>query len=68
MVKLLDILASHQLDTGTEHFDPSTLAITSVDTGNKASNVIPASTTATINIDLMIVIQDRRSSHGWRKK
>jgi len=50
MVKLLDILASHQLDTGTEHFDPSTLAITSVDTGNKASNVIPASTTATINI------------------
>ena len=50
MVKLLDILASHQLDIGTEHFDPSTLAITSVDTGNKASNVIPASTTATINI------------------
>ena len=50
MVKLLDILASHQLDTGTEHFDPSTLAITSVDTGNKAPNVIPASTTATINI------------------
>ena len=50
MVKLLDILASHQLDTGTEHFDPSTLAITSVDTGNKASNVIPASTAATINI------------------
>ena len=32
------------------HFAPSTLAITSVDTGNKASNVIPAVTKATINI------------------
>ena len=50
MVKLLDKLALHQLDTGTEHFDPSTLAITSVDTGNKASNVIPAVTKATVNI------------------
>ena len=50
MVKLLDKLVSHQLDSGTEHFDPSTLAITSVDTGNKASNVIPAVTKATINI------------------
>ena len=50
MVKLLDKLVSHQLDAGTEHFDPSTLVITSVDTGNKASNVIPAVTKATINI------------------
>ena len=50
MVKLLDKLESHQLDVGTEHFDPSTLAITSVDTGNKASNVIPAVTKATVNI------------------
>ena len=50
MVKLLDKLESHQLDVGTEHFDPSTLAITSVDTGNNASNVIPAVTKATVNI------------------
>ena len=50
MVKLLDKLESHQLDVGTEHFDPSTLAITSVDTGNKASNVIPAVTKAAVNI------------------
>lgn len=50
MVKLLDKLVSHQLDVGTEHFDPSTLAITSVDTGNKASNVIPAVTKAAVNI------------------
>ena len=50
MLKLLDKLESHQLDVGTEHFDPSTLAITSVDTGNKASNVIPAVTKAAVNI------------------
>jgi succinyl-diaminopimelate desuccinylase len=50
MIKLLDKLASHQLDVGTKHFDPSTLAITSVDTGNKASNVIPAVTKASVNI------------------
>jgi succinyl-diaminopimelate desuccinylase len=50
MVKLLDKLETHQLDVGTEHFDPSTLAITSVDTGNKASNVIPAITKAAVNI------------------
>ena len=50
MVKLLDKLETHQLDVGTEHFDPSTLAITSVDTGNKASNVIPAVTKAAVNI------------------
>jgi succinyl-diaminopimelate desuccinylase len=50
MIKLLDTLASHQLDVGTEHFDPSTLAVTTIDTGNKASNVIPASTKAVVNI------------------
>ena len=50
MVKLLDKLETHQLDVGTEHFDPSTLAITSVDTGNKASNVIQAVTKAALNI------------------
>lgn len=50
MVKLLDRLATHELDTGTDHFDPSTLAIVTVDTGNPATNVIPAETRATVNI------------------
>lgn len=43
-------LASHELDTGTEHFDPSTLALTSIDTGNAATNVIPATCTMAVNI------------------
>ncbi|MCF7746296.1 succinyl-diaminopimelate desuccinylase [Sulfitobacter sp. M39] len=50
MMRLMDQLASHQLDAGTDHFDPSTLAIVTVDTGNPATNVIPAETRATVNI------------------
>ncbi|MHA3913517.1 succinyl-diaminopimelate desuccinylase [Halovulum sp. GXIMD14793] len=50
LVRLLDRLASAELDQGTEHFDPSTLAVTTVDVGNPASNVIPAAAKATLNI------------------
>ncbi|QUJ76269.1 succinyl-diaminopimelate desuccinylase [Sulfitobacter albidus] len=50
MVRLMDRLASHKLDEGTDHFDPSTLAVVTVDTGNPASNVIPAECAATVNI------------------
>ena len=50
MMRLMDRLASHRLDEGTDHFDASTLAVVTVDTGNPATNVIPASCHATINI------------------
>ena len=50
LVQLLDRLASHPLDPGTDHFEPSTLAITTIDTGNPANNVIPGETRATVNI------------------
>ena len=50
IVKLLNRLATQTLDKGTEHFEASTLAITTVDTGNTASNVIPAACKATVNI------------------
>ena len=43
-------LASETLDEGTEHFDPSTLAVTTIDVGNPANNVIPAVARATVNI------------------
>lgn len=38
------------LDDGTAYFDPSTLAFTSVDVGNPATNVIPAEARAAFNI------------------
>jgi succinyl-diaminopimelate desuccinylase len=50
MVKLLARLDAEPLDRGTPHFDPSTLAITTIDTGNTATNVIPARATAAVNI------------------
>jgi succinyl-diaminopimelate desuccinylase len=50
MVRLMDRLASHELDRGTNHFDPSTLAVVTLDTGNPATNVIPARCTAAVNI------------------
>ncbi len=43
-------LAECPLDEGSKHFDPSTLSLTTIDTGNPASNVIPATCTAVANI------------------
>ena len=50
MARLMDRLASHPLDEGTDHFDASTLAVVTIDTGNPATNVIPANCRATVNI------------------
>ena len=50
MAKLICNLVDYKLDDGTEHFDASTLAVTTIDTGNIANNVIPAETKATVNI------------------
>ncbi|OIQ41584.1 MAG: succinyl-diaminopimelate desuccinylase [Roseobacter sp. MedPE-SWde] len=50
MARLMDRLANHELDQGTEHFDASTLAVVTIDTGNPATNVIPAQSRATVNI------------------
>lgn len=38
------------IDTGTAHFPPSNLEVTSIDVGNAISNVIPASGTIRFNI------------------
>lgn len=51
--KLIDILhrlTHNKLDHGTEFFPPSNLEVTSVDVGNKASNIIPAKATAKFNV------------------
>lgn len=50
MARLMDRLASFELDTGTDHFDTSTLAVVNIDTGNGATNVIPAQTRGVVNI------------------
>jgi succinyl-diaminopimelate desuccinylase len=50
LAELITQLAIHKLDKGTEHFDASTLAFTSVDVGNDATNVIPGDARAAFNI------------------
>lgn len=50
MVRLLAALDATPLDTGTAHFDPSNLEITTLDVGNPATNVVPAQARATFNI------------------
>ena len=63
IAKLVDRLASHPLDEGTAFFDPSSLAVTSIDTGNPASNVIPATCFATANIRF----NDAHSADGLQR-
>ncbi len=50
MARLMDVLSSRVLDEGTDHFDPSSLQVLTIDTGNPATNVIPSQTRATVNI------------------
>ncbi len=50
LARLMDRLASHELDQGTDHFDASTLAVVTMDAGNPATNVIPAQCSGTVNI------------------
>lgn len=50
LAELVTQIATHKLDKGSEHFDPSTLAFTSVDVGNDATNVIPGEARAAFNI------------------
>ncbi len=50
LVKMLDRIADIDMDEGNDHFQPSNLEITTVDVGNKASNVIPAQAEAFFNV------------------
>ena len=50
LVKLLDALANHRFDEGNAFFPPTNLEITTIDVGNQAENVIPASGKAVFNV------------------
>jgi succinyl-diaminopimelate desuccinylase len=50
LVPILAELAGAKLDDGSEFFEPSTLQITSVDVGNKVTNIIPGEAVAKLNI------------------
>jgi succinyl-diaminopimelate desuccinylase len=50
LLDALDRLRAEPLDKGSAHFQPSNFEITSIDTGNATSNVIPAAASARFNI------------------
>jgi succinyl-diaminopimelate desuccinylase len=50
LAALVTRLASHRLDEGTAHFEPSNLAFTTMDVGNPTTNVIPGEARAGFNI------------------
>lgn len=49
LVKLLDALAGHEFDKGSAFFPPTNLQLTTIDTGNRADNVIPEKAAARFN-------------------
>ena len=50
LIKLLNALAGHVFDEGTEYFPPTNLEITTIDVGNTVDNVIPHGGKATFNV------------------
>jgi succinyl-diaminopimelate desuccinylase len=50
LARLIDRVASAELDNGTEFFEPSTLAVSTFDVGNPANNVIPEKAMARFNV------------------
>ncbi len=50
LVRMLHNITSEPLDEGSEHFQPTSLQLTSVDVGNPTTNLIPAVATARFNV------------------
>ena len=50
LVRALGALTAAPIDAGTDWFEASSLQVTSIDVGNTATNVIPASARAALNI------------------
>ncbi|MDX1710775.1 MAG: succinyl-diaminopimelate desuccinylase [Rhodovibrionaceae bacterium] len=50
MVRMLDAVTAEAMDEGSEHFEATTLQVTTIDVGNPAGNVIPAKATAALNV------------------
>ena len=50
LIAMLAPVNGTELDGGNDYFDPSTANVTSIDTGNEAGNIIPASVSAKFNI------------------
>ena len=50
LLEMLRAITEKGLDEGTDHFQPSAIEISTIDTGNAATNLIPDRTSASFNI------------------
>ena len=50
IARIVAALSAYEFDQGTSHFDPTNLEFSSIDIGNPAVNVIPATATAQFNV------------------
>jgi succinyl-diaminopimelate desuccinylase len=50
LIRLLSAIEAIELDDGTDWFQPSNIEITTIDVGNRATNVIPATASARLSI------------------
>jgi succinyl-diaminopimelate desuccinylase len=50
LIQMVRHLTENELDQGNDHFQASTIAMTTIDVGNPATNIIPAQAKATFNI------------------
>ncbi len=50
LIEMLGAITEKVLDEGTDHFQPSAIEISTIDTGNAATNLIPDRTSASFNI------------------
>ena len=73
LLRLASALIAEPLDGGTAHFDASNLEFTTIDVGNPATNVIPATARATFNVRFnddwtaeSLGAEIRRAPGAWR--
>ncbi len=50
LIAMLGALVGEPMDAGSEHFEPSSVQITTIDIGNPATNVIPGAARAVFNV------------------
>jgi succinyl-diaminopimelate desuccinylase len=50
LARFVDRVSSSAIDSGNDHFDPSSLQVTTFDVGNTATNVVPAKAITKLNI------------------
>lgn len=60
LIRMLARVSEQPIDDGSQHFQPSTLQVSTIDVGNTATNVIPAEARASFNIRF----NDRHSSRN----